>query len=121
MNEGARIKLTSGIIGGDYTWTQSPGDALEIPAESNNATITVRVAGDFVPADAATRNTTLTLTVFDPIEGDNVMISRVLTIRRIDNGPARIDFSGSFNNPDAFINDFTHSVKQQKADRYRGR
>ena len=43
-----------------------------------------------------TRNTMLTLTVRDPLEDDSVVINQPLTIKIANNGPARIDFSGSF-------------------------
>ncbi len=97
VDEGSTIELTSDIVGGDYRWTQPGVRALEI-LEQNAATITVRVLDDFVAADATTRNTVLTLTVTDLIEGDSRSISRILTIKKIDNGPAEIDFVGEFGN-----------------------
>ena len=96
-DEGSRIELTSDIVGGSYLWTQPEESALEI-VEQNDAMITVRAPGDFVAPDAMTRNTTLTLTVSDPLEQDGRVISRVLTINKIDNGPAEIDFVGQFGN-----------------------
>ena len=96
-DEGSRIELTSDIVGGSYLWTQPQESALEI-VEQNDAMITVRVPGDFVAPDAMTRNTTLTLTVTDPLEQDSVVRSRVLTINKIENGPAEIDFVGVFGN-----------------------
>ncbi len=95
VSEGSTITLTPDIVGGDYQWTLPSGDVLEI-LEQNDATITVRVSGNFVQSGTMTRNTTLTLTVSDPLEEDSVVINQPLTIKIANNGPARIDFNGSF-------------------------
>ena len=95
VNEGSIITLTVAIVGGDPQWTQLNG-MLEI-LEEDDATITVRVPGNFVPADATTRNTILRLTVDDPVVGESVVIDQAFIINRINNGLARINFSGSLN------------------------
>ncbi len=95
VNEGSTITLTPDIVGGTYQW-QSQSDELRIP-NPNNRTITVRVPGNFVPADATTRNTILRLTVDDPVAEESVVIDQAFIINRINNGLAMINFRGSLN------------------------
>ena len=107
--EGSTIKLTADIAGGDQQWTQLPADALKI-LEQDDATITVQVPENFVPAAATTRSSTLTLTVSNPIAGQTVVINQAFTIKRIDNGSARIDFRGGYNGSNFNSNQLTATV-----------